>query len=73
MPDRIPWEEIIKDVNIKPPKKSLLRFVLDEKNYLTVVKSTLKALRRKNKKANIEQAASLVDKMKEFARKSLKR
>lgn len=72
MSDRIPWEEIIKSGNLKPPKKSLLRYVLEEANYLKVVKSALKVLRSKDKKANIEQAASLVDKMKTFAQKTLK-
>ncbi len=59
----IPWRDIIKDGNQKPPKKSLLKYVLDDSRYVSVVKSTLKALRRKDKTANIEQAANLVDKM----------
>ena len=69
--DEIPWGDIIKDGNQKPPRKGLLRYVLDDSHYASVVKSALKALRRKDKTVNIEQAANLVDNMRDFARKIL--
>lgn len=69
--DDVPWGDIIKDGNQKPPRKGLLRYVLDDSHYVSVVQSALKALKKKDKTANIEQAASLVDKMRDFARKML--
>lgn len=47
--DEIPWGDTIKDGNQKPPRKGLLKYVLDDSHYISVVRPTLKALKRNDK------------------------
>lgn len=76
---KLPWQEISKLINSDQYKEQFasvptetLEFAVDENNYQLLVEAALQSLKLTDpEKANLEQAAKIADKMKDFAAQAL--